>query len=48
MTTDERASPQEAKPARENSSLGFIEAVHHFTIFYDNKNDLILQMIEEL
>jgi len=26
--TDERESPQEAKPARENSSLGFIEAVH--------------------
>jgi len=26
--TDERESPQEAKPARENSSLGFIKAVH--------------------
>jgi len=26
--TDERESPQEAKPARENSSLGFIAAVH--------------------
>jgi len=26
--TDERESPQEAKPARETSSLGFIEAVH--------------------
>jgi len=26
--TDERESPQEAKPARENSSLGFFEAVH--------------------
>jgi len=26
--TDERESSQEAKPARENSSLGFIEAVH--------------------
>jgi len=26
--TEERESPQEAKPARENSSLGFIEAVH--------------------
>ena len=26
--TDERESPQEAKAARENSSLGFIEAVH--------------------
>jgi len=26
--TDERESPQEALPARENSSLGFIEAVH--------------------
>jgi len=26
--TDERESPQEAKPAQENSSLGFIEAVH--------------------
>jgi len=25
--TDERESPQEALPARENSSLGFIEAV---------------------
>jgi len=28
--TDERESPQEAKPARENSSLGFIEAVHQW------------------
>jgi len=26
--TDERKSPQEALPVRENSSLGFIEAVH--------------------
>ena len=26
--TDERESPQKASPARENSSLGFIEAVH--------------------
>jgi len=26
--TDERESPQEAWSARENSSLGFIEAVH--------------------
>jgi len=26
--TDERDSPQEAKPVLENSSLGFIEAVH--------------------
>jgi len=26
--TDERESPQEAQPARENSSVGFIEAVH--------------------
>jgi len=26
--TDERERPQEAKPAGENSSLGFIEAVH--------------------
>jgi len=24
----ERESPQETQPARENSSLGFIEAVH--------------------
>jgi len=28
--TDERESPQEAKLARENSSLGFIEAVHQW------------------
>jgi len=28
--TDEMESPQEAKPARENSSLGFIEAVHQW------------------
>jgi len=28
--TDERESPQEALPARENSSLGFIEAVHQW------------------
>ena len=28
--TDERESPQEAQPARENSSLGFIEAVHQW------------------
>jgi len=28
--TDERESPQEASPARENSSLGFIEAVHQW------------------
>jgi len=26
--TDERESPQEAQPAQENSSLGFIEAVY--------------------
>ena len=26
--TDERESPQESKPASENSSLGLIEAVH--------------------
>jgi len=28
IKTDERESSQVAKPARENSSLGFIEAVH--------------------
>ena len=28
--TDERESPQEAQPARENSSFGFIEAVHQW------------------
>jgi len=28
QVTDERESPQEAWPAPENSSLGFIEAVH--------------------
>ena len=28
--TDERESPQIALPARENSSLGFIEAVHQY------------------
>jgi len=27
--TDEKESPQEAQPARENSSLGYIKAVHH-------------------
>ena len=27
--TDGRESPKEAQPARENSSLGVIEAVHH-------------------
>jgi len=27
-STDERESPQETQRARENSSLGFIEAVH--------------------
>jgi len=26
--TDERESPQETRPAWENSSLGFIETVH--------------------
>jgi len=31
-TTDEGESPQEAWPARENSSLGFIEAVHEFKV----------------
>jgi len=28
--TDERESPQEAQLARENSSLGLIEAVHQW------------------
>jgi len=28
--TDERESPQGAQHARENSSLGFIEAVHQW------------------
>ena len=28
--TDLMESPQEAQPARENSSLGFIEAVHQW------------------
>jgi len=28
--TEERESPQEAMPAWENSSLGFIEAVHQW------------------
>jgi len=28
--TDKRESPQEAYSARENSSLGFIEAVHQW------------------
>jgi len=28
--TDGRESPQEAKPARENSSLGFIEVVRQW------------------
>jgi len=32
--TDERESPQEAKPARENSSLGFIEAVQRLGVVF--------------
>jgi len=28
--TDKRGNPQEAKPAWENSNLGFIEAVHQY------------------
>ena len=36
LLTDERESPQKAQPARENSSLGFIETVQ---LNYDDRSD---------